>query len=122
MRTLPLAKTEVERLERADQLKTFLEQRHLRSGLRLALKKYVDRERERLLCQHCGAAHSVREKIIWHHPDNDGHLGRVSGLVYACATIKQIDAEIGRCVPLCRSCHDKEHRRMRSLITADGDV
>lgn len=118
--TLPLSRIEAERLERAGQLETFLEQRQFRVALRSALQKYVDRERDRLLCQHCGVPNSWRSRVIWHHPDNDGHLGRVTDLVNALATIERIDAEIARCVPLCHSCHSKEHIRMRQA--ADDSV
>jgi hypothetical protein len=42
-----------------------------------------------------------------------GHLGRVNNLIEALASIAKIEAEIARCVPLCKSCHAKEHERMR---------
>ena len=104
------------RMERTGQLPAFQEQQQLRVALRAALKKYVDVARDGVCCLHCGAAQRRAYghcNVIWHHPDNDGHLGRVSDLVRACATIAEIDTEIARCVPLCNSCHMKEHSPIR---------
>jgi hypothetical protein len=73
--------------------------------------------RIRMRCAHCGAKQrrkdsGMKYRVIWHHPNNDGHLGRIDDLVGAIAPVEQLMAEIERCVPLCRSCHTKEHRRM----------
>lgn len=108
-----LTRDKAERLKQAGQFEVNLEQRKLRAALKRALKKYVDHERSKLACAHCG---KPQDKwlcaVILHHPDNDGHKGRVGDLVNACAAVEQIDAEIARCVPLCGSCHSKEHMRM----------
>jgi hypothetical protein len=81
----------------------------LRKELKAALTRYVAEVRLELTCSIC---EDPDERIVWHHPNGDGHLGRVSDLVSAVATIEEIDAEIARCVPLCGSCHAREHGRM----------
>ena len=89
-----------------------LKQQRLRLELRAALKEYVAVIRAQISCQICGAEQGPYHPnyVIWHHPNGDGHLGRYSDLVLACATIEEIDAEIARCIPLCISCHIKVHR------------
>ena len=116
-------KSQLERMRATGQLSVFWEQRKLRTELRAALTKYVDKIRDNISCKHCGAK-QYRARghchVVWHHPDEDGHLGRVNNLILAFASIAEIDAEIDRCVPLCNSCHGKEHGRMKRETASFG--
>jgi hypothetical protein len=92
--------------------------------------RYLRELYERLVCAHCGknqwhgaAWWMLRLKrpkrpyqIILHHPNGDGHLARRVGHIPddELNWMALIDAEAARCVPLCRSCHQKEHDRMRA--------
>lgn len=110
-----MKKTKVQEMMAAGSLPAFLARRVF---IKL-LTAYVQRRRNESSCAHCGANGGPwHGAIIWHHPDNDGHLGRVGDLVVAGATIEQIDVEIARCVPLCVPCHFKEHKRMRDSAEA----
>lgn len=68
-------------------------------------KDHVDTIREKLKCSSCGLPHSV-SPIEFHHDD---HLEyperRVSRLVTYGVSLAEIDLEISKCLPLCRSCH-----------------
>jgi hypothetical protein len=80
--------------------------------------RYLRELYEKLICQHCGKPQSIsnqQHQVILHHPNCDGDLGCV-GNIYADDPnwMARIDAEVARCVPLCRSCHGKEHERMRA--------
>jgi hypothetical protein len=82
----------------------------------ISKRRYVRELYDRLVCAHCGATkRSPRVKrMVLHHPDNDGHLGRVNDIKPRDPDWKErIDAEVARCVPLCGSCHSKEHERQR---------
>jgi hypothetical protein len=87
--------------------------------------KYLRELYARLVCAHCGAPQSTcgrgdQPNVILHHPNGDGHLLRRAKDIPAddLNWIACIDAEVARCVPLCRSCHGKEHDRMR--VAAGG--
>jgi hypothetical protein len=72
--------------------------------------RYIQELKARLFCTHCRAPNA-----ILHHPDCDGHLGRIGDIpADAPNLIARLDAEVARCVPLCRSCHSKEHERLRA--------
>jgi hypothetical protein len=89
-----------------------------------AMTGYLRELYERLVCAHCGKNQwhgatwwMTRPKrpyqIMLHHPDGDGDLGRAWGIPAEDPNWKaRIRAEVARCVPLCRSCHGKEHVRM----------
>jgi hypothetical protein len=91
--------------------------------------RYLRELYERLVCAHCGKnqwhgatwwmlrlKHPKRPyQIILHHPDGDGDLGRVGNIPASDPNWKaRIDAEVARCMPLCWSCHGKEHERLRA--------
>jgi hypothetical protein len=84
--------------------------------------RYMRELYARLVCAHCGIRYDVRlsqkvPNVILHHPNNDGHLGRVGDIPASTPNlIARIDAEVGRCVPLCRSCHGKEHERQFAAV------
>jgi hypothetical protein len=87
--------------------------------------RYLRELYARLVCAHCGKPQSTCGKyghhnVILHHPNGDGHLSRRVGEIPTDEPnwMAQIDAEAARCVPLCRSCHQKEHDRMR--VAAGG--
>jgi hypothetical protein len=75
---------------------------------------------QRLVCAHCGKRQPNLDwcsvQIILHHPDGDGARGRlwnINGKVTTRAGRARLHAEVRRCIPLCWSCHGKEHDRMR---------
>jgi Zn finger protein HypA/HybF involved in hydrogenase expression len=71
-------------------------------------KRHVREIRKRTVCAHCG-----KQPVHFHHPEVDGNnQNRVSALVAYGATTERIDEEIARCIPLCPSCHSKEHARL----------
>lgn len=63
------------------------------------------------VCAHCGGG-----PIEWHA---EYHVtkpnARVHSLAAQGASIARIEAELERCVPLCRSCHMKEDGRLAAL-------
>jgi hypothetical protein len=86
--------------------------------------KYLRELYARLVCAHCGAPQSTcgrgdQPNVILHHPNGDGHLGRAKAIPDDDPNwLAVVEAEVARCVPLCRSCHQKEHDRMR--VAAGG--
>jgi hypothetical protein len=77
----------------------------------MSKRRYLRELYARLSCAYCGA---VGGHIVLHHPNGDGDLGRISNIPARTPNlIACLDAEVGRCVPLCRSCHQKEHDQLR---------
>jgi hypothetical protein len=108
-----IGKAKFDQLERDGLLVVFVKQRKLRLELHDALIQYLDKARAKMCCSRCGAVvkkkRLSRQNINLHHPDHEGHLGRVHALINNLATIKAIDEEIARCEPLCPSCHSRHH-------------
>lgn len=76
-------------------------------------RDFVDALNARTVCAHCG-----KQPIEWHNPEHvelNRKNFRISSLVARHFPIDKIQAEIARCIPLCRSCHMKEDGRMRNL-------
>jgi hypothetical protein len=79
--------------------------------IKITKAQYMRELYERLRCAHCGGDRNV----VLHHPELDGHLGRVGDIpARASNLIARLDAEVARCVPLCCSCHFREHNRIRA--------
>lgn len=78
---------------------------------RVEAKRYVKEIRSRTVCERCG-----EQPIEWHHDDhpNKPH-DRVSSLAAQGKPISRIDAEIARCTPLCRRCHQELDGRLENL-------
>lgn len=72
---------------------------------------FVEHIRRETVCARCG-----KQPIEWHSPEHDGHPERRIGvMVGKVRSIAAIQAELERCVPLCRSCHMREDGRLERL-------
>lgn len=81
---------------------------------RIVARAYVDGINTRTVCAHCG-----KQPIEWHNPEHVelNRAGwRIGGMVSQGRTVQDIAAEMGRCTPLCRSCHMKEDGRLPALL------
>lgn len=58
-------------------------------------------------CERCGATHPGC--LEFHHPVAEEKQFSVSQMVYRGHSVRNIRAEIDRCVVLCANCHRKEH-------------
>src|SRR5665647_1355588 len=68
---------------------------------RADIKRYVKGVRAVTFCDICGA-----QPIEWHNEDHpDCPHERVSSLVAQGKSRARVDAEIAKCVPLCKKCH-----------------
>jgi hypothetical protein len=67
----------------------------------------------RTVCAQCGG-----DRIEWHNPEHvemNRQNFRIGAMVWRGYTVKDIQAELDRCTPLCRRCHMKEDGRMRKV-------
>lgn len=79
-----------------------------------AAQAFVAEVNARTFCAHCGA-----QPIEWHNPEHvdlNRQSFRISSLVVQGRSIDVIQAEMGRCTPLCRRCHMREDGRLRALV------
>lgn len=58
----------------------------------------------------CSKCHTS-EHLTFHHLDPSAKIWNVSTMVARNCTIKQLRAELAKCVLLCRECHDEEHAK-----------
>jgi hypothetical protein len=69
-------------------------------------RAYIKAIRLKTVCAKCGAT-----PIDWHKAKSHIQISRLTS-----ASISMINAAIARCTPLCRSCHQKEHSRLRGSL------
>lgn len=81
---------------------------------RAAAQAFLADIKPQTFCAHCGA-----QPIDWHNPEDIERHRRhfqIGFMASSGRTIAAIQAEIARCIPLCRRCHMIEDGRMRSFI------
>lgn len=86
---------------------------------------YIKALYENLICAHCGASRNSmgggprgrRGHVLLHHPRCDGDtVTRLTAIpADAPDLVVRLLIEAANCVPLCPSCHRKEHNRIAAL-------
>lgn len=77
-------------------------------------RSFINEVNARTFCAHCG-----KQPIEWHNPEHV-ELGRrtfrIGNMVSYGYSLATIEAELKRCTPLCRGCHQRVDGRMDALI------
>ncbi len=73
-----------------------------------AFQQYLRELMSERTCADCGGV-----PYHWHHVDPEQKYMDISHM-HGCAS-ETVEAELAKCVPLCRSCHQKRHALMREV-------
>lgn len=68
-------------------------------------RKYIKNIKKNNPCVICGST----ENLHFHHLISENKKYNISDMVKMRSSIKSIQAEIDKCVILCRTCHEKVH-------------
>lgn len=76
---------------------------------------YMAELKSKMVCAHCGG-----QPVEWHNPEHvqaGRQRFRIGNMVGRGQAIETIEAEIARCIPLCRRCHMTEDGRLKVLVS-----
>jgi hypothetical protein len=92
--------------------------RACQAAVRERNRAYVAEVNDKTVCAHCGA-----QPIEWHNPEHvelNREAFRIGNMASTGRPIPSIQAEMGRCTPLCRLCHMIEDGRLRKTHCPQG--